>query len=57
MNSIEDVDIDEEGPPIAQRLASPRTLEAMAAIGLDAKELEPVSYDSIRQYFVQRERT
>ena len=35
---------------------SPRTVEAMRVLGLDARELLPVSADSIKQYFIVRER-
>jgi len=35
---------------------SPRTLEAMKILGLEVTELLPVSYDSVKQYFIQRER-
>jgi len=41
---------------LARRLNSPRTLEAMASLGLSMEELEPVPYESIIQYFIKRER-
>ena len=41
---------------LAAVLNSPRTLEAMATLGLKAEELEPISYESVRHYFIQRER-
>ena len=36
---------------------SPRTLEAMKILGLEVEELLPITYDSIKTYFIQRERS
>ncbi len=41
---------------LARRLNSPRTLEAMASLGLTTEELEPIPYESVIQYFMKRER-
>jgi hypothetical protein len=37
-------------------LNSPRTLEAMEALGIAGKELDNVRYDSIREELMKRER-
>ena len=36
---------------------SPRTVEAMRILGLEASELVPISMEEIKQYFIQREKT
>ena len=36
---------------------SPRTLEAMKILGLEATELIPISVASVKQYFIERERS
>jgi len=35
---------------------SPRTLEAMDVLGIEANELDDVSYDAIKQQLLARER-
>lgn len=42
---------------IPGKMNSPRTLEAMKILGLEATELLPISYDNVKQYFIQRDRT
>jgi hypothetical protein len=37
-------------------LNSPRTLEAMEALGITSKELDNVPYDSLREDLMKRER-
>ena len=36
---------------------SPRTLEAMKILGLEVEELLPITYNSIKAYFIQRDRS
>lgn len=42
---------------IIKRLNSPRTLEAMKILGFNSSELEVVSLDEVKQYFLKRERS
>lgn len=52
--SILEIDLDDAKACecLGAQINSPRTLEAMAILGLEASELESVSYESVRQYYI-----
>ena len=55
--SILDIDLSESMTMPYQRiLNSPRTLEAMANLGIRARELDDISYETVKQQIMDRER-
>lgn len=59
MMSILKVDLDDHDmlSNIEERLNSPRTIEAMKTLGLQFKDLKPISRKDIYNYYVKREKS
>ena len=56
--SIVDIDLNvpQGGISYADLINSPRTLEAMASLGYEPKELDDIEYEDIRDMLIKRER-
>ena len=54
--NIEDFDLNENEANISIKINSPRTLEAMKILGLDAKDLDPIDYSSVKDFLQKRDR-
>lgn len=53
LTSIANIDLDDEKQcaNLDGKINSPRTLEAMALLGLDSSELHSISMEEVRNYF------
>lgn len=59
LTSIADIDLEDEKQctNLEGKINSPRTLEAMATLGLEPFELESIKMEDVRNYYKSRERT
>lgn len=59
LTSILDIDLDDEKycSNLDGKINSPRTLEAMAVLGLESRELESVRMEDVINYYKARDRS
>lgn len=58
LTSILDIDLEDEKlcANLDGKIDSPRTMEAMAILGLEPKELESIKMEDVRNYYITRDR-
>ena len=55
--SIEDIDLGSNMQGLSLRINSPRSLHACEVLGIALSELEPVNEESVKAYFLNRDKT